>query len=90
MTVAQVRAIFAQERLAPECWENGPGAVYAVHDHPYAKVLVVQQGSITFALPREGREVAMRPGDRLELPARTPHSAVVGSDGVVCWEAHRS
>ena len=32
--------------------------------------------------------VGMRPGDRLTLPPRTPHSAVVGADGVVCLEAH--
>jgi quercetin dioxygenase-like cupin family protein len=89
MTDAQVLAVFARERLTPERWENGPGAVYAVHEHPYAKVLVVQRGRITFTLPREDREVAMWPGDRLDLAARTPHSAVVGSEGVVCWEAHR-
>jgi quercetin dioxygenase-like cupin family protein len=89
MTDAQVHALFAQERLIPTRWENGPGAVYAVHDHPYAKVLIVQQGSITLTLPREGREVGMRPGDRFDLPAGTPHRAVVGSEGVVCWEAHR-
>ena len=29
-------------------WSNGPGAVYAVHDHPYRKILYVDQGSITF------------------------------------------
>jgi len=22
-------------------WSNGPGAVYAVHDHPYRKILYV-------------------------------------------------
>ena len=27
-------------------------------------------------------------GDRLELPAHTAHDANVGSDGVVCLEAH--
>ena len=88
-TDAQVQVRFARERLTTERWENEAGAVYAVHEHPYAKVLIVQRGSITFTLPREGRTVAMGPGDRLDLPARTPHRAVVGSEGVVCWEAHR-
>ena len=89
VTEADVRDRFVREKLTAERWENGPGAVYAVHDHPYAKVLIVERGSITFMLPREGREVMMKPGDRLDLPPQTPHSAVVGPDGVVCFEAHR-
>lgn len=90
LTEAQALAAFAREHLTPQRWDNGRGAVYAVHEHPYAKVLMVQEGRITFTLPREGRDVMMEPGDRLELPAHTPHSAVVGSDGVVCWEAHKA
>ena len=90
MMDAQVQTVFARERLTPERWENGPGTEYAIHEHPYAKVLIVQQGHITFTLPREGRQVAMGPSDRLDLASRTPHSAVIGPDGVVCWEAHRA
>jgi quercetin dioxygenase-like cupin family protein len=66
-------------------WSNGPGAVYAVHDHPYRKILYVAAGSITFT-PEGKPPVVMRPGDRLELPPRTRHAAVVGGEGVVCWE----
>jgi len=59
-----------------------------MHDHPYGKVLVVVFGHITFTV--EGRQgtVAMKPGDRLELSPGTPHSALVGAEGVVCLEAH--
>jgi hypothetical protein len=28
-------------------------------------------------------------GDRLDLPAGTPHAATVGPNGVTCWEAAR-
>ncbi|HEX9095533.1 MAG TPA: cupin domain-containing protein [Candidatus Dormibacteraeota bacterium] len=66
-------------------WSNGPGAVYAVHDHPYRKILYVAQGSIEFT-PEGAPPVEMRSGDRLELPPRTRHGAVVGPRGVVCWE----
>jgi hypothetical protein len=31
----------------------------------------------------------LAPGDRMELPAGTEHSATVGDAGVVCWEAAR-
>ena len=37
---------------------------------------------------RRSQVVGMKPGDRLELPPRTPHSALVGPEGVVCLEAH--
>lgn len=84
---AQLRAHLAREGLAVTRWSNGPHAVYGVHDHPYRKVLVVASGSITFTVGPGQRTVAMKPGDRLELPAHTPHSAVVGAEGVVCFEA---
>ena len=67
-------------------WSNGPGAVYGVHEHPYGKLLTVESGSITFTIDGGTRVVSMKPGDRLELSPHTPHSAVVGPDGVVCLE----
>ena len=78
----------AKEGLVARRWSNGPHAVYAVHDHAYAKVLIVVSGSIEFALTDEQRRIRLGPGERLELPARTAHSAVVGPEGVVCLEAH--
>jgi len=65
-------------------WSNGPGDVYAEHDHPYEKVLYCVDGSITFTL-RDG-EVRLGPGDRMVLPAGTRHGAVVGPHGCVCIE----
>jgi quercetin dioxygenase-like cupin family protein len=66
-------------------WSNGPGAVYGVHDHQYRKILYVAGGSITFT-PVGRPPIDMRAGDRLDLPAGTGHSAVVGPNGVTCWE----
>jgi quercetin dioxygenase-like cupin family protein len=79
-----------EERLRREAdqvyqWSNAPRFEYAVHRHPYRKILYVEQGSITFT-PSNNDPIAMHAGDRLELPAGTPHGAVVGPDGVVCWE----
>jgi len=68
-------------------WGNEAGAEYSVHSHPYGKILYVAKGSITFT-PAGTPPVVMRAGDRLDLPAGTPHGAVVGPDGVVCWEGH--
>jgi quercetin dioxygenase-like cupin family protein len=66
-------------------WSDGPGAVYAVHDHPYRKILYVARGSITFT-PAGRLPIQMQAGDRLDLLAGTPHGAIVGNEGVVCWE----
>ena len=79
----------SRENLRPYSWSNGPGDVYARHSHDYDKVIYVVSGSITFGLPLEKRELMMRPGDRLDLPAGIVHDAHVGPQGVVCLEAHR-
>jgi quercetin dioxygenase-like cupin family protein len=69
-------------------WSNGPGDRYGAHDHPYDKVIVVEAGSIAFGLPSTGETITLVTGDRMELPAGTPHDAVVGPDGVRCAETH--
>lgn len=66
-------------------WSNAPGDTYGEHEHTYTKVLYCTRGSIDFVLAG-GERVAMRPGDRLVLPPRTRHSAVVGPEGCACVE----
>ena len=84
-----IRSILAEENLKPYAWGNNPGDVYQAHTHEYDKVIYVIQGSITFGLPEEDQRVTLRAGDRLELPAGTQHSAIVGENGARCLEAHR-
>jgi hypothetical protein len=74
--------------LEPGSWSNGPHDRYAAHDHGYDKVIVVASGSIAFGLPDRSEVIELLVGDRLDLPARTSHDAVVGPDGVSCLEAH--
>lgn len=69
-------------------WSNGPGDRYAAHAHGYTKVLYCTSGSIDFQLDG-GRTLSLRPGDRMELPAGTRHSAVVGPEGCTCIEGKR-
>jgi len=66
-------------------WSNAPGDTYAEHEHGYTKVLYCTRGSIDFLLA-DGRRVAMKPGDRLVLPPRTRHGAIVGPEGCACVE----
>lgn len=81
------RTVFTAEGLSSQAWSNGPGDRYSTHSHDYHKLLVCVAGSITFHTP-EG-DVALAEGDRLDLPAGTPHSATVGPGGVRCLEAGR-
>jgi quercetin dioxygenase-like cupin family protein len=76
------------EGLDPGAWSNGPGDRYPAHEHEYDKIIVVASGSIRFGLAADDRAVDLSPGDRLELPARTAHDAIVGDEGVACLEAH--
>jgi quercetin dioxygenase-like cupin family protein len=87
-TRADLEARLRAEGLDPGGWSNGPHDRYAAHDHGYDKVLVCTAGSIRFGLPASGTRVELHPGDRLDLPAGTPHDATVGPDGVTCLEAH--
>jgi len=79
-----------EEGLSPYSWSNGPHDMYAAHSHSYNKVIYVVQGSIIFGLPDLGTRLALKAGDRLDLPAGVVHDAVVGSQGVVCLEAHKA
>jgi quercetin dioxygenase-like cupin family protein len=76
------------EGLSYYRWSNAPGDVYSAHTHPYHKVIYVVQGSITFSLPNQGRDVTLHVGDRLDLPPGVTHNAIVGPRGVACLEAH--
>src|SRR3954454_15271210 len=83
-----IAGVLAGEGLDAASWSNGPGDRYAAHAHAYDKVLVCARGSIVFGLPDTRASVRLDTGDRLELPAGTPHEEVVGPGGVTCLEAH--
>ncbi|HET9199853.1 MAG TPA: cupin domain-containing protein [Dehalococcoidia bacterium] len=80
---------FRVEHLSPYSWSNGPGDTYQPHSHSYHKVLYCLRGSIVFRVLPEGTDYQLTPGDRLDLPPRVEHAAIVGSQGVTCLEAAR-
>ena len=75
------------EGLTPRAWGNDAGFAYGRHRHAEHKVLVCVAGSIVFHT--DGGDIALSPGDRLELPPGVDHAATVGPDGVECVEAYR-
>ncbi|MFN2590537.1 MAG: cupin domain-containing protein [Actinomycetota bacterium] len=81
-----VDARFAAWGLRPRSWTNTPGSRFEWHDHQEHKVLYCVGGSITFH-GRDGLDIELHPGDRLDVEADTEHSATVGPDGVECTEA---
>jgi quercetin dioxygenase-like cupin family protein len=85
---ATICHILDAEGLSYSRWGNGPLDVYFAHEHPYNKVIYVVSGAITFTLPKEGKKLTLKAGDRLDLSAGTSHEAVVSALGVQCIEAH--
>jgi quercetin dioxygenase-like cupin family protein len=78
----------AEAKGVGQTWSNEPGVVYEWHSHPYDKLLVCVEGSITFHT-RVG-DYQLRSGERLQLAAGTAHAATVGPDGVTCREFRTS
>ena len=87
--VAAASTYLRDAGVEPMAWSNGPGDRYGSHEHPYAKLLVCAEGSITFLVGVDEVPVELEAGQGFELPPHTPHAAVVGSAGCTCVEGHR-
>jgi quercetin dioxygenase-like cupin family protein len=88
-TVKKLAGLLRTEGLRPESWQSSPGDTFASHEHEYHKVLYCVEGSITFVMGHTDEHLELHAGDRLDLPAGWPHSALVGPEGVQCLEGHR-
>jgi quercetin dioxygenase-like cupin family protein len=87
-TESAIRHLLDAENMTYYKWSNDPLDTYSAHLHPFNKVIYVVSGAITFGLPKEGRKITLKTGDRLDLPSGTLHDAVVSNLGVECLEAH--
>lgn len=54
-------------------FSDSPGREYPDHQHDYVEVRWVVEGEVTFGVG--DREYQLKPGDRLDMPANTVHSA---------------
>ena len=84
---AAIEGRFRDEGLSPRTWGNAPGDRYETHSHGYHKVLYCVSGGIVFHT--SDGDVALEPGDRLDVEPGTEHAATVGPHGVECLEASR-
>ena len=57
----------------PVSWRDAPGDVYEPHKHDADQTLYMVEGQLEIGV--DGRTVRLSPGDKLELPAFTVHSA---------------
>ena len=61
--------------------QDEPGKVYEEHSHPTDQAIFVTDGSIIYTINGEEKEITAP--KRFNIPANTPHSAVVGPDGMI-------
>jgi quercetin dioxygenase-like cupin family protein len=61
--------------------ELAPNSVVPEHHHPNEQLGVVLQGSMTFTIGGERRDLG--PGDMYTIPANVPHDVVTGPEGAV-------
>ena len=86
---AAVTAALVAEGLDDvHAYDDTPSARYPAHVHDFDKVLRCVSGGVV--LTTADGELALSPGDRLDLERGTEHSAVVGPAGVRLVEGHRS
>lgn len=71
-------------------WRDEAGADYHPHSHDHDESLWVLDGEIVFG--SGGRELRLKPGDRLMLPKGTIHTARPGGIGAtyLIGELHRT
>lgn len=62
-----------------------PGQVLQDHSHPFHARALVVQGEMWLTV--DGATRHLRPGDRFDLPAGTPHAERYGPEGATYWVA---
>ena len=88
VTEAKLRALLEARGYSVARYTYSPGTRFPPHVHGEAKIDVVLEG--TFRMGMHGQFVDLGPGDWLEVPAGSEHSAeVIGEKTVVSLDAVR-
>lgn len=74
-TQSEIEARLHQEGYESFRWYDVPGASYPKHRHSEHECIWVLQGEISFKVNEE--TYPLKAGDRIYLPANTPHTAEV-------------
>jgi quercetin dioxygenase-like cupin family protein len=80
-TLDELEAMLRAEGLEFELYSDVPGTKYGRHKHPFEDFIVIVSGKMN--LVTDTNQWTMKPGDRIDLPPNTFHSAeVVGKEEV--------
>jgi len=80
-TLEELQAMLRAERLDFELYSDRPGTKYGRHKHPFEDFIVIVTGKMK--LITDKNTWTMKPGDRIDLPPNTMHSAeVIGKEEV--------
>ena len=78
-TLAELQRMLDAQGLQYELYSDRPGTKYGRHRHPFDDFIVIVTGKMKLIIGAQ--EWLMKPGDRLDLPANTFHSAeMIGKD----------
>lgn len=83
-----------RERLTAEGygvvrWKSEAATGYGPHAHIYPETMWVIEGSVTVALPADGRLIELLAGDRIVIPQGVLHAAIAGAEGAIYLLATR-
>lgn len=70
-------------------WNSEAATGYGPHAHIYPEMLWMLEGSVTLALPADGRLIELLPGDRIEIPQGVLHAVIAGAEGAAYLMATR-
>lgn len=82
----ELQRLFDTKQIPAERWTADEFEVLPEHTHDYDIKLWCAEGSIRFVVGDQ--QFSLQPGDALDLPALTAHTATAGISGCVCYEAH--
>ncbi len=85
-TLDNITRLMKAEGLRPYTWVNTPNFRYPVRSHGYDKTLYCVQGSLELTFPQTKQRIALRSGDRVDVPHGVRYSAIIGPAGAQCIE----
>ena len=80
-TLEELQKMLNAEGLEHDLYSDSPGTKYGRHKHAFDDFIVIVSGKMRIVT--DAQDWVMKPGDRLNLPPNTAHSAeVVGREEV--------
>ena len=80
-TLEELQKALAAMGWESELYSDRPGTKYARHKHPFDDFVLIVSGKMKIAT--ETGEWTLKPGDRLDIPANTIHTAdMIGKEEV--------